>query len=46
MEENFKTKFEDLIYIKAGTKITEYQYYKARERMSIWKFFNLATGNL
>ena len=46
MEEKFNAKFEDLIYIKAGTNVTEEQYYKARERMSIWKFFNPSTGNL
>ncbi len=46
IEEKFNSKFEELIYIKPGTNITEEQYNKARERMDVWKYFNPKTGTL
>ncbi len=46
IEENLQSKFDDLIYIKAGTNITEDQYNKARDRMDLWKYFNPLTGSL
>lgn len=43
---NFRMSFEDTIFIKKGTKINSRQFYRAKDLMDVWKYFNVKTKNI